>query len=200
MSLTDLAPGFADPVRDAAVSFRTILDAMARPGDVKSLPVTAPVPAPFNAAAICVALSLLDPDTPYWLAPDLRNDRIIGHFSFHTGAPFEADIHKAQFAFFPVADLARVMKDLSIGTDEYPDRSATAIALVPGFDSAGGVRLAGPGIETTCDFAPGGMTTDAWNALERNAMLFPLGVDTIFAGPDSLAAVPRSTRLTQLEA
>ena len=44
------------------------------------------------------------------------------------------------------------------------------------------------------------MTTDAWNALERNAMLFPLGVDTIFAGPDSLAAIPRSTRLTQLEA
>ena len=200
MSLTDLAPGFADPVRDAAVSFRTILDAMARPGDVKSLPVTAPVPAPFNAAAICVALSLLDPDTPYWLAPDLRNDRIIGHFSFHTGAPFDADIAKAQFAFFPVADLPQVMLDLAIGTDEYPDRSATAIALVPGFDVVGGARLVGPGIETTCDFAPGGMTADAWDALERNAMLFPLGVDTIFAGPDSLAAIPRSTRLTRLEA
>ena len=105
MTLTDLAPGFADPVRDAAVSFRTILDAMARPGELKLLPVKAPVPAPLNGAAVCIALSLMDPDTPYWLAPDLRNDRIIGHFSFHTGAPFDADIAKAQFAFFPVADL-----------------------------------------------------------------------------------------------
>ncbi|MAO91670.1 MAG: phosphonate C-P lyase system protein PhnH [Rhodospirillaceae bacterium] len=200
MTLTDLAPGFADPVRDAAVSFRTILDAMARPGELKLLPVKAPVPAPLNGAAVCIALSLMDPDTPYWLAPDLRNDRIIGHFSFHTGAPFDADIAKAQFAFFPVADLPQVMLDLAIGTDEYPDRSATAIALVPGFDVVGGARLAGPGIETTCDFAPGGMTADAWDALERNAMLFPLGVDTIFAGPDSLAAIPRSTRLTRLEA
>ncbi len=200
MTLTDLAPGFADPVRDAAVSFRTILDAMARPGELKLLPVKAPVPAPLNGAAVCIALSLMDPDTPYWLAPDLRNDRIIGHFSFHTGAPFDADIAKAQFAFFPVADLPQVMLDLAIGTDEYPDRSATAIALVPGFDVVGGARLAGPGIETTCDFAPGGMTADAWDALERNAMPFPLGVDTIFAGPDSLAAIPRSTRLTRLEA
>ena len=200
MTLTDLAPGLADPVRDAAVSFRTILDAMARPGELKLLPVKAPVPAPLNGAAVCIALSLMDPDTPYWLAPDLRNDRIIGHFSFHTGAPFDADIAKAQFAFFPVADLPQVMLDLAIGTDEYPDRSATAIALVPGFDVVGGARLAGPGIETTCDFAPGGMTADAWDALERNAMLFPLGVDTIFAGPDSLAAIPRSTRLTRLEA
>jgi alpha-D-ribose 1-methylphosphonate 5-triphosphate synthase subunit PhnH len=200
MTLTDLAPGFADPVRDSAVSFRTILDVMARPGELKLLPVKAPVPAPLNGAAVCIALSLMDPDTPYWLAPDLRNDRIIGHFNFHTGAPFDEDVTKAHFAFFTVADLARVMKDLSIGTDEYPDRSATAIALVPGFNAAGGVRLAGPGIETTCDFAPGGMTADAWDALERNAMLFPLGVDTIFAGPDSLAAIPRSTRLTQLEA
>ena len=200
MTLTDLAPGFADPVRDAAVSFRAILDAMARPGELKLLPVKAPVPAPLNGAAVCIALSLMDPDTPYWLAPDLRNDRIIGHFSFHTGAPFDADIAKAQFAFFPVADLPQVMLDLAIGTDEYPDRSATAIALVPGFDVVGGARLAGPGIETTCDFAPGGMTADAWDALERNAMLFPLGVDTIFAGPDSLAAIPRSTRLTRLEA
>jgi alpha-D-ribose 1-methylphosphonate 5-triphosphate synthase subunit PhnH len=173
---------------------------MARPGELKLLPVKAPVPAPLNGAAVCIALSLMDPDTPYWLAPDLRNERIIGHFNFHTGAPFDEDVTKAHFAFFTVADLARVMKDLSIGTDEYPDRSATAIALVPGFNAAGGVRLAGPGIETTCDFAPGGMTADAWDALERNAMLFPLGVDTIFAGPDSLAAIPRSTRLTRLEA
>ncbi len=83
---------------------------------------------------------------------------------------------------------------------DYPDRSATAIALVPGIVVVEGARLAWPGIETTCAFAPGGMTSDAWDDLELNAMLFPLGVDTIFAGPDSLAAIPRSTRLTRLEA
>ncbi|MDF1749992.1 MAG: phosphonate C-P lyase system protein PhnH [Alphaproteobacteria bacterium] len=200
MAITDLTPGFSDPVRDAAVSFRIILDAMARPGEVKSLPVVAPVPAPLNAAAVCVALSLLDSDTPYWLAPDLRNDRIIGHLSFHTGAPFEPDYKKAQFAFFPVEDLATVMQDLSIGTDEYPDRSATAVALVAGFGATGGVRLTGPGIETANDLSPVGVTPAGWKALERNSILFPLGVDILFAGPESLAAIPRSTRLTELEA
>jgi len=47
--------------------------------------------------------------------------------------------------------------------------------------------------------APTGITGAAWGILAQNAELYPLGIDTIFAGPDSLAALPRSTRLTDWE-
>lgn len=195
MTVMDLLPGFDDPVRDAAVAFRAVLDAMARPGRIKALPVRPEAPQPLNAGAVTLALSLLDGDTPLWLSPALRSREVVDTLRFHTGAPIVEDAEAARFAFLPVGEVASVLEHLPIGTPEYPDRSATAVMLTEGFEAPEGRTLIGPGIDGSATLSVQGLTDDGWAALSRNAALYPLGVDTIFAGPDSLAALPRSSRI-----
>src|SRR4051794_12499917 len=82
----DLSPGFADPVTSAQACFRAVLDAMARPGRIKTVPEVA-APAPVCAAAGAVLLTLVDPETPLWLDPKAVAAR--AWIAFHTGAPLE---------------------------------------------------------------------------------------------------------------
>lgn len=199
MAVVDLIAGFSDPVRDSAITFRAILNAMARPGRITFLPVMPPVPNPMNGGAVCVALSLLDSDTPVWLGQGLRSNAVCDHLRFHTGAPIIDDPAQARFAFFDASEITSVSGQLPVGTPDYPDRSATAVVMVPGFSECGGACLTGPGVDVQCRLAPNGITSAAWGMQAQNAELYPLGIDTIFAGPDSLAALPRSTRLTDWE-
>ena len=53
--------------------------------------------------------------------------------------------------------------------------------------------LAGPGIKGTVGFGVEGLAQEFWMAMAENHARFPIGVDVIFAAPQSLAAVPRST-------
>ena len=196
MTVQELTPGFSDPVRDAAVSFRCLLNAMSRPGLVRALPVQPDCPAPFNAGATVIALSLLDADTTVWVADSLASPAVTAHIAFHTGAKPVATVEDAAFVFAPIADLAGLLPQLSIGTPEYPDRAATLIALVDGFGGTEGRTLSGPGIDGMTEMAPIGLDAAGWDVLSMNAGLFPLGVDTFFAGPSSVAALPRSTRIS----
>lgn len=193
----ELLPGFENPVRDAAVAFRAILDAMARPGRVNGLPVIPEAPAGLNAGAAVVVLSLLDGDTPVWISPSIRSEALEGYLRFHTGASIVSDPEAARFALFPASEAAEVLERLPIGTPEYPDRSATAILLVDGLNTAQGKVLTGPGIEGSARLSVTGMTAGGWEALSRNAALYPLGIDSVFAAPDSLAALPRSTTISE---
>ncbi|MFU8825518.1 phosphonate C-P lyase system protein PhnH, partial [Yoonia sp.] len=53
-----------------------------------------------------------------------------------------------------------------------------------------GARLTGPGIETTAALSLPESTT-----FQRNAALYPLGLDFLFTSGDHLAALPRTTRV-----
>jgi alpha-D-ribose 1-methylphosphonate 5-triphosphate synthase subunit PhnH len=79
--------GFISPPVEAANAFRTILQAMSRPGMI--LPFSPPVapPLPLLPGAAAVALTLADFQTPLWLAPSLRTSVIAQFLRFETGAP-----------------------------------------------------------------------------------------------------------------
>lgn len=196
MTVMELSPGFADPVRESALAFRAMLDAMSNPGRVVELPILASPPDRFSSAATVVALSLLDADTPVWIDPELRSEAVESYLRFHAGCPIVERADQCRFAFLTASGVPLATETLPIGTPEYPDRSATAVVLCNSL-AGGEVRtLRGPGIANRTDFAPIGLSTDGWQALSRNAALFPLGIDTIFVSGNAVAALPRSTRIS----
>src|ERR1700758_946249 len=74
-SLATLTPGFADPVHDTQAVFRTLLDALSRPGTVgivsdvlPALDAAGPHRPTVERAAFAALLTLCDFSTPVWLA------------------------------------------------------------------------------------------------------------------------------------
>ena len=136
---TDLASGFADPVTDAQVCFRAVLDAMARPGLVRAVRGVS-APAPLCNAAAGVLLTLIDQETPLWLDPASTAAR--AWIAFHTGAPI-VDTKRAAFAMaLSLPDLA----ELPSGSDEMPETSATVILQIASLTEGRRFVLEGPGL------------------------------------------------------
>jgi alpha-D-ribose 1-methylphosphonate 5-triphosphate synthase subunit PhnH len=190
------APGFDDPVLDAADAFRAVLQATAAPGAPVRLPGAAPAPAPLSGEAGALALTLVDPDAPVWLSPRLRTPAVDAWLAFHCGTtPLDAP-DRAAFAVAPIEEAAALLPRLPVGTPDYPDRAATLVLIVDGFDGAAPVRLSGPGLKAPVEFAPAGADGALWRALANNAARFPLGVDCLFVGDGAVAGLPRSTRIT----
>ncbi|MEM0944535.1 MAG: phosphonate C-P lyase system protein PhnH, partial [Pseudomonadota bacterium] len=94
----------------------------------------------------------------------------------------------AAFALGIWADLAP-LEAYALGTPEFPDRSASLIVEMPDL-AAEGARLTGPGIETEAR-----LSLPAITPFQRNAALFPLGLDFYFTAADRLACLPRTTRV-----
>jgi alpha-D-ribose 1-methylphosphonate 5-triphosphate synthase subunit PhnH len=190
-----LAPGFANPPLAAQAVFRRLLDAMARPGTVASLEAP-PAPPPLAAAAGAIALTLCDADTAVWLDPALRTSEVIAWLRFHAGCRIVEAPEAAAFAFGAEAS-ALPLDRLSTGSDEFPDRSATAVLQVARFGAGTLLTLTGPGIETTATLHVEGLPTGfiAWR--RGNHTAYPRGVDVILAAGTAIAALPRSTVVTE---
>ncbi len=186
--------GFADPVHDSQSTFRAIMRAMARPGNIETVvPGFAP-PASLPPAAAAVCLALADFETPLWLSPSLAADAEISAFlRFHTGAP-ASQSNGAAFALLDPRDGVDLAQ-FAQGTAEYPDRSTTLILLCDSIDTAGLLTLAGPGIKGAARFGFAPMAEDFLAQWARNRAGFPLGVDLILAAGDRIACLPRSIRI-----
>lgn len=189
-------PGFANLTLQSQSAFRTVMDAMARPGRIYDAPEPVAVPEPMNPVAAMIALTLCDYDTPVWrdaaLAASQDFDGFIG---FHTGAPITDAPGEAAFAFVSDPRHLDNLATFAPGSDEYPDESTTLVIDVEALTSATGVTLAGPGIETTRIFSAAPLPASFWSMAKANRALYPRGVDMIFVTRTSLACLPRSTRI-----
>ncbi len=185
-----LSGGFSAPGPEAARAFRTLLDAMARPGSRQRVAGARP-PLPLSPAAGTALLALADAETPLWL-PDRLSGAAADWLAFHTNAPRTAP-ERAVFALGRWEELAPIAR-FAAGTPDYPDRSATLLVEVAALEGGPELRLSGPGLPAPAVFAPR-LPEDAAAALAANAARFPLGVDLVFAAGGEIAALPRSTRL-----
>lgn len=188
------APGFADPVDDAQQVFRRLLDAFAHPGRIVSLPTTLTPPAGLWPSTAALALTLLDHSTPVFLDPALASESILAYLRFHSGAPVAATPGSASFAL--VGDPSAL--DLAAfppGEAERPERSATVIVQVAGFDGPAAVHLTGPGIKKSTALAVAGIGAALWRQRRANGALYPCGVDLVLAAPTAAVALPRSVRV-----
>ncbi|MGZ5910654.1 MAG: phosphonate C-P lyase system protein PhnH [Reyranella sp.] len=188
--VTVLAPGFSDPGHDAQRLFRAVLDAFAHPGRIMNLPDPPAGPGTISPATAAYLLTLVDRDTPLWLAPEFDRPAVSDFVRFHTGAPIAARRDEAVFAV--LAHDAASLDGFAIGTDPYPDRSATLVIEVPVLGAGAARRWRGPGIDGQAAVAVGGLGADFWQAWADNHALFPCGVDVVFAAGSQLLALPRS--------
>ncbi|XDA97931.1 phosphonate C-P lyase system protein PhnH [Sulfitobacter sp. LCG007] len=184
MRTETLSGGFADPAIQSAQAFRSVMEAMARPGTIRDVGGAQP-PAPLSRAAGAVLLTLCDSETPVHLAGEADCQAVRAWLAFHTGAQVTGPSH-CMFAL-GTWDALCPLSSYPVGTPEYPDRSATLIVECPELIAAG-ATLTGPGIRISAS-----LSLPEIAAFRSNRRLFPLGLDFIFTSGDRLAALPRST-------
>ena len=121
------AIAFLDPVLQSQTTFRAVLRAMSRPGEIVSAGPKLTPPAPLQAAAAAALLTLADYETSLWLPPRLQGGEADQWLRFHTGAPTAATPREAAFAFVDLAIDELNLDEFAIGTAAYPDRSTTIV-------------------------------------------------------------------------
>jgi alpha-D-ribose 1-methylphosphonate 5-triphosphate synthase subunit PhnH len=185
-------PGFAEPVAGAQACFRAVLDAMARPGQVRAACVGLTPPAPLVPASAAVLLTLVDHDTPLWLDTAAGGAR--EWIAFHCGAAIVADASSCSFALgLSLPDLA----GLPAGSHEAPETAATLILQVRSLAIGQRFRLEGPGLRDPAVLAVDGLPSGFAEIWQRNHALFPRGVDVVLCAGSQLAALPRSVTVQE---
>ena len=190
MQAETLEGGFSHPAIQSAHAFRSVMNAMARPGTIQDIAGAQP-PTQISNAAGAVLLTLCDTDTPIYLTGDADCAEVRAWLAFHTGAPLTGPSH-CKFALGSWDALAP-LSAYPAGTSEYPDRSTTLIVECDTL-SAAGATLTGPGIQSSAS-----LSLPDVEAFQRNSALFPLGLDFVFTCCDQVAALPRSTKVTVME-
>ena len=189
--LSALAPGLDDPAHDAQRIFRAILEATSHPGHIVTLPAAPAGPGTLSAAATAYLLTLVDRDTPVWLASEFDRPEVRDFLRFHAGAPIVASRPEAAFGVV-AAGQGQPFDGFNLGTDAYPDRSATRVIEVPGLRGGPVRQWRGPGIAERAGVAIEGLADDFWHDWAANHGLFPCGVDIVFTAGTELCALPRS--------
>jgi alpha-D-ribose 1-methylphosphonate 5-triphosphate synthase subunit PhnH len=186
---------FAHPVFDSQRNFRELLQAMARPAAPRIVPVPAAAPAPILPATMAVLLTLCDADTALWLQQP--NDAVALHLRFHAGVRLVQEPADADFALITEPSSMPPLSQFAHGELRYPDRSASLIVQVEGFDDNAGRRFAGPGIRDVEQLAIEGLPAGFWQQRAAMSAQLPLGIDLIFISGERMVALPRTTRVLE---
>lgn len=194
IALSTLTPGFADPVHDTQAVFRTLLDALSRPGTIGVVENVLPAVRATRAdlAAFAALLALCDYATPVWLA---QTDTALGSaLRFHTGAPQVNDPAEAAFAYIHDAATLPPLETFALGAAESPEQAVTLLIRVDSLTGGAPIVLSGPGIQHTATIAPVGLPEHFWRERAALAPLSPCGVDCYLVCGDTLIGLPRTTQ------
>jgi alpha-D-ribose 1-methylphosphonate 5-triphosphate synthase subunit PhnH len=199
-TIAELPPGFADKVLSAQSTFRSVMDAMARPGSVQRIVPVAGTPATLMRGTAAIALTLFDHDTPLWLDARMAESlELVKWLKFHTGAPVVQDSSIASFALISDGGALPPLERFALGTSEYPDRSTTLILQVDSLEAGRSFELRGPGIDGVAMLHASVKPFDLFERLHVNESLFPRGIDVVLVADDALVAIPRTTRIVSKE-
>ena len=195
-TIAELPPGFADKVLSAQSTFRSVMDAMARPGSVQRIVPMTGATGPMMRGTAAIALTLFDHDTPLWLdARMAEGSDLVKWLKFHTGAPVVQDCSIASFALIGDGAALPSLDRFALGTSEYPDRSTTVIIQVDSLASGRSFELHGPGIDGVATLQASIKPFDLFERLRINEALFPRGIDVVLVADDAVFAIPRTTRV-----
>jgi alpha-D-ribose 1-methylphosphonate 5-triphosphate synthase subunit PhnH len=197
MSVAAIARGFGDPVHDSQKVFRTVLDAMARPGRIALLATSLEPPSPLLATSASLMLALADYETTIWMDDLLAEVPAVGDFiRFHTGARLTRSPREADFALIAASGAMPPLASFAQGSPEYPDRSTTLIIQTEMLANSGW-QFHGPGIPDRMAFCAAPLPADFPQQLAANRGRFPRGVDVVFVTHTEIAALPRSCRIVE---
>jgi alpha-D-ribose 1-methylphosphonate 5-triphosphate synthase subunit PhnH len=175
-------------------AFRAVMEAFARPGDIRTLDEVA-APAPLAPATAALVQALADYETPVWLDTMFAAAPAIAEWvRFQTGAPIVKDARDAAFALIADPLALPDIDSFALGTEDYPDRSTTLIVQVALFKGPA-FTLKGPGINGRRSLAATPLPVDFAERLRANRELFPRGVDLVLVAGAQVAALPRTVRV-----
>src|SRR5262249_898199 len=194
-TIAELPSGFVDKVVSAQSTFRSVMEAMARPGSVQHVAATLGAPRPMMFGTAAIALTLFDHDTPIWLDAAMSAQEVVRWLKFHSGAPVIADSSISSFALIGNAAGVPEMSCFALGSSEFPDRSTTLIIQVESLRRGRSYQLCGPGIDGTAELRALLEPKDLFVRLAVNETLFPRGIDVVLVSGEEIVAIPRTTRL-----
>jgi alpha-D-ribose 1-methylphosphonate 5-triphosphate synthase subunit PhnH len=195
-TIAELPAGFADKVLSAQSTFRSVMDAMARPGTVQQVIASVGTPGPMMRGTAAIALTLFDHDTPIWLDAKMsETSEVAKWLKFHSGAPVLDDPSVCHFALIGNGSALPDLSRFSFGTNEYPDRSTTLILQVDSLKHGSAFELRGPGIDGTALLRAMIEPVDLFERLAINETLFPRGIDVVLVSGEAIVAIPRTTSL-----
>lgn len=182
-----------DLVHDTQRAFRTVQDAMARPGKISRLHNTQ------NATAM-LAHTLLDREVSYHMLPGF-DEQLQQTIALQTLAQ-QADPSNADFLFIsattPPHHIQEALIEAKNGTLTDPHQSATIIFQTPHITEGTTWRLTGPGIQTSTEltfkFSP-----ELHHIRQAKNQEYPLGIDMIIIDTTGqIAAIPRTTLMEEV--
>jgi alpha-D-ribose 1-methylphosphonate 5-triphosphate synthase subunit PhnH len=194
--LQNIVAGFDHEAFGSQAVFRVALDALSHPGRVFDMPLETALPRQGHGAAAALLLGLLDADTTLWLSPSLASSDAPVWLRFHTGCQIVADSAEAQFVWVAQGDDMPQLSKLQLGSDAYPDQSATCVLEVDSLHSDPSAwRLQGPGIPTERSLRVRGIAPEFALQWAGNHASFPRGVDVYLCTATQIAGLPRTTRI-----
>ncbi len=184
----------ADPALASQAAFRAVMEALARPGEIRTVPGMA-APDALAPATAALVRCLVDYETPVWLDEALTRDPAVGEWiRFGTGAPLARMPGDAAFALINDPLAMPDFAEFALGSEEYPDRSTTVIIQITRFTGRS-LTLCGPGLKGARNFSAEPLPDDFAERLVANREFFPRGVDLVLTADDKVAALPRSIRI-----
>lgn len=194
---TDLLPGFRDPIHDAQHCFRAVLDAMARPGSIRTMPEPAGIPAGWPPGLTALAMTLFDQDTPVWLDQRAATPEASAHLRFHCGCPLAEKPEHAAFGIVMDAAATPPLHGFAIGDPQYPEQSATLILSLESLTGGPPLRWQGPGIKGVQIASPKGLPPGFLAQWADNHALYPSGFDIILTAGMAVMALPRGVSVEE---
>jgi alpha-D-ribose 1-methylphosphonate 5-triphosphate synthase subunit PhnH len=183
---------------DAQLTFRKVLDAMARPGKVVKMPDIALNPSTENKYPFAILFTLLDHEVSFKvLDPKNREntEEISRYISSNTGSR-ESQLENAVFFLIYGGSSNGLIKKMKRGTLEYPDASATLIYDVGRIGKGIRLTISGPGIRAEREIEIDGIEEEEIREIVTVNSEFPLGIDAIFSDRyGNIVCLPRSTRV-----
>jgi alpha-D-ribose 1-methylphosphonate 5-triphosphate synthase subunit PhnH len=194
--LASMPRGFANPTHDAQSVFRSVLEALSRPGRLQTLEASdgLQAPAPLSRGLSALLLTLLDGETTLHLGGALASEAAWMYCRFHTGAQSAGET-SAEFVAQRAGEAS--LAGLRPGSDEAPQQGATLIVDTGSLALERGtrLRLTGPGIENEQRIGLCGLPLAFWQQRIGMQPLFPRGIDLLLVCGSQLIGVPRSTVL-----
>lgn len=163
--------------------FRTLVNAMARPGTVQPTEVT-----PVDHGVLA---TLVDQEISLWTEDETVRQ------AFRNASRYEpAPLDEAAIVHIS-SSVEPQLEELDQGTNGYPDRSATVVHCVDELTGSRGgpgteIAVSGPGVPSTRTVGISGVTPETIRNVASTQSEYPRGIDYIFTAPNGVMGLPRS--------
>lgn len=194
-------PGFQDLIHNSQSTFKTLLDALSRPGSVNEITAKLTPPSKLNIACAAACLTLFDLETEVWLQPEL-DDEVKSWLLFHTGCRFTEVTQQADFAVIWNLDNMPDLCQFKQGTPVYPEDSTTLLITVNAIDDIRASNhlplqrqtLTGAGINKQITM-PISLSDTFWQQWQQNHNSYPQGIDIYFFSKTQVVGLPRTSKI-----